>query len=442
MRTFIFSCLVASLAATSSSVSAASQPWQHIIRQDVQQHLLPIFKDLHQHPELSFQETRTAAKLADELAAVGFTVHRGIGKTGVVAMLDNGDGPLVMMRADMDALPVIEKSGVSYASKVMTKDASGQMVGVMHACGHDMHVTSLIGTARYMAAHRQQWRGRLMLIGQPAEETSGGAQGMRKANIYQTFGTPDYALALHVSSELPSGRIWIDEGSPYSGVDSVDITVRGVGAHGASPHRGKDPVVIGAQIVLALQTIVSREIAPRTPAVITVGSFHAGTKHNIISDEAHLQLTVRSESRAVRDQLISAIQRVAKHTALAAGLDESLAPIVHVDAEPTPPVVNDKPLAQRLKRTIASAMGEDSLVELERLGMGAEDFGFFTMDPQIPSVYFKVGGTPAEAFANEKAGGPAVPSHHSPYFVIEPEPAIQAGVEATVAMLQELMPAN
>ncbi|UTA47814.1 amidohydrolase [Simiduia sp. 21SJ11W-1] len=411
------------------------------IERDYQKHLSPLFEHFHKHPELSHLEFKTAKRLAKELRAAGFEVTEGVGKTGVVAIMKNGKGPLVMMRADMDGLPVQEKSGLPYASKDTQKDWDGKLVPVMHACGHDVHITSLVGTARQMAARKSEWQGTLMLVGQPAEERVGGAKGMMEDGIWQRFGQPDYAMALHVSSEIEAGKLVAVEGSPYSGVDSLDIIVPGIGAHGASPHRGKDPVVIASQIVLALQTIVSREIAPKEPSVITVGSFHAGTKHNIISDEARLQVTVRNDSWETREYLMKAIERVAVNTGRAAGLPEDKLPKVIISDEPTPPTVNNIPLTQRLKTAWAKALGDDIFdPNYRRLGMGAEDFPFFTTEPYIPSVYFQVGGTPKADFEREKAGGAPVPSHHSPLFKITPKPAVTTGVEATVIALMELMP--
>jgi amidohydrolase len=433
--------LIASLLSLASLSALAANSLQEQIQQDYQQHLAALFTHFHQHPELSHMETQTAKRLAKELRSAGFQVTEGVGKTGIVALLKNGPGPLVMMRADMDGLPVEEKSGLEYASKAMQKDWDGNQVHVMHACGHDVHITSLVGTARRMAAMKDKWSGTLMLVGQPAEERVGGAKGMMQDNIWGRFGQPDYALAFHVSSEIEAGKIVAVEGSPYSGVDSVDIIIHGVGAHGASPHRGKDPIVLGAQIVLALQTIVSREIAPKEPALITVGAFHSGTKHNIISDRAQLQLTVRNDSWETREQLIAAIKRVAVNLGRAAGLPEDKLPEVIIADEPTPPTVNDIALTQRLKKAWAANMGQPVFDEnYKRLGMGAEDFPFFTTKPYIPSTYFAVGGTPPEAFAAEKAGGPAVPSHHSPLFKISPQPAVTKGVEATVIALLDLMP--
>ena len=409
------------------------------INQDYDKNLAALFDHFHRNPELSFMEYKTAERLTSELRSLGFVVTEKVGKTGIIAIYRNGDGPTVMMRADMDALPLEEKSGLANASKVKSKDWDGNIVSVMHACGHDVHITSLIGTARQMMERKIEWRGTLMLVGQPAEERVGGAKSMMQDQIWQRFGKPDFALAMHVNSEIEAGKIYIDEGSPYSGVDTLDIIIHGIGTHGASPHRGKDPVVIGSQIVLALQTIISREIAPRENALITVGSFHSGSKHNIISDQAKLQITVRSENSETRNYLVAAIERVAHNTARAAGLPEDKLPEVKITDEPTPPVINNAALAKRLKSVLAKKMGEDSLVAYKRLSMLAEDFGFFTTQPYIPSVYFQVGGTPAEDFIREKNGGAPVPSHHSPLFKISPKPAITKGVEATVLALLELM---
>ncbi|MFC3177278.1 amidohydrolase [Undibacterium amnicola] len=431
---------VALMGAFGQPAYAADSELKTAIAKNYQSQLKPLFEYFHQNPELSFMETNTAARLAKELRAAGFEVTEGVGKTGVVAILKNGAGSLVMLRADMDGLPLEEKSGLPYASKVQQKDPDGKLQHVMHACGHDVHITSLVGTAVQMAARKQQWSGTLMLIGQPAEERVGGAAAMMKDQIWKRFGQPKYALAFHVDSGSEAGKIVAEEGSPYSGVDTVEITVHGVGTHGAYPHLGKDPVVIGAQIVLALQTIVTREVAPREPAVITVGSFHSGTKSNIISDQAKLQLSVRSESKETRALLLSAIKRVALNTARAAGLPENLLPeVVEVDT-PTPPTLNDIPLTQHLKKVWTEKLGKDAFATPKmRDGMGAEDFPFFVSEPYIPSVYFSIGGTPKEDFERESKGGPAVPGHHSPLFKITPEPAVRAGVEASVIALLDLL---
>lgn len=430
--------LAISIASLSSNIHA--NEISNVINSDYQQHLGQLWDHFHQNPELSLMEFKTAARLAKELRAVGFDVTEKVGGTGIVAMMKNGPGPMVMVRADMDGLPVKELSGLSNASKVVMKDWNGEDVPVMHACGHDVHITSLVGTARYMAKNKDKWSGTLMLIGQPAEERGPGASAMMQDKIWERFGQPDYAFAFHVWANSEAGKIMVSEGSPYAGADTVDIMVHGVGAHGASPHQGKDPILIGSQIVMNLQTVISRELAPRDAGVITVGAFHSGTKHNIISDKAHLQLTVRSLNPEVREQLLTAIERVAHGTARTAGVAEDMLPEVTVSEFAYPPTYNDKSLARRVKSTLISKMGESSVIESNRKGMGAEDFGFFTTDPYIPSVYFNVGGTSKEELAAQAAGGPAVGSHHSPQFKITPEPSVKAGVEATVHTLLEMMP--
>ncbi|MEM7358415.1 MAG: amidohydrolase [Pseudomonadota bacterium] len=411
------------------------------IDQEYESYLEPLFKHFHANPELSLVENETAARMAKELAAAGFEVTEGVGGTGVVAIMKNGDGPMVSMRADMDGLPVEEKSGLSYASKATQTDPiTGNVVPVMHACGHDVHITSLVGTARRMQAMKDQWSGTLMLIVQPAEERVLGAKAMMEDNLYERFGTPDFGLAFHVSSGIEAGKIGVTDGSPYAGADTVDIVIHGVGAHGASPHAGKDPVVLGAQIVMALQTLVARELPPRDPGVVTVGSFHSGTKHNIISDRAVLQLTVRNTSLETRKTLLDGIKRIAENMGRVAGLPEDKLPEVTVSNESVPPTINDAKLAQRLRALWVDNMGKGILTEKPNKGMGAEDYPFFTIDPYIPSVYFAVGGTPETDFKIAEAGGPPVPSHHSPLFKITPEPAVTSGVEATVLALLDLMP--
>ncbi|MEO1202815.1 MAG: amidohydrolase, partial [Pseudomonadota bacterium] len=299
------------------------------VQQDYDDYLWPLFDHFHRNPELSLVENETAARMAAELRSTGFDVTENVGGTGVVAILENGDGPLVMMRADMDGLPVEEKSGLENASRKQQEDPiTGNLVYTMHACGHDVHITSLVGTARQMARRTDDWSGTLMLIVQPAEERVIGARAMKDDRLWERFGRPDYALAFHVSAGDVAGMINVSEGSPYAGADTVDIIIHGVGAHGASPHRGKDPIVIGSQIVVALQTLVARELAPRSPGVVTVGSFHSGTKHNIISDRAHLQLTVRNTSPETREVLLTGIQRIAENMGRVAGLPDDKLPEV------------------------------------------------------------------------------------------------------------------
>ena len=413
------------------------------IAREYESHLADLFVHFHRNPELSLVEHQTAARMAAELRAAGFDVTEGVGGTGVVAILENGPGPRVMMRADMDGLPVEEQSGLPYASTATQRDPiTGDTVPVMHACGHDVHITSLVGTARQMAMRRNNWGGTLMLIVQPAEERGLGARAMRQDRIWERFGRPDYALGFHVGADVEAGKINVVDGSPYAGVDSVDIIVHGVGAHGASPHMGRDPIVLASQIVVALQTLVARELSPREPGVVTVGSFHAGTKHNIIPDEARLQLTVRNTNPETRELLLNGIRRIAENMGRAAGLPEELLPDVIVLEEWVPPLVNTSELVQRLRSVWTSGMGSNNVIEQMPTGMGGEDFPFFTLEPEIPGVYWRIGGTPAEDFARAEAGGPPVPSHHSPLFRIAPEPSIRAGVESTVRALLELMPAG
>lgn len=422
------------------SVSAFGSELGDAVQKDYDDYLAGLFDHFHRNPELSTIENETARRMALELSLAGFDVAEGVGGTGVVAIMKNGDGPLVMMRADMDGLPVEEKSGLENASRAQQKDPiTGNMVYVMHACGHDVHITSLVGTARYMAAHKDDWNGTIMLVVQPAEERVLGAKAMRDDDIWGRFGKPDYALAFHVNSLDVAGKVNITEGSPFAGADTVDIIIHGIGAHGAHPYAGKDPIVLGSQIVLALQTLVSRELPPRSAGVVTVGSFHSGTKHNIISDRAHLQLTVRNTSLETRKILLDGIVRIAENMGRVAGLPEDLLPEVIISSESVPPTINNRGLALRLKSAWNTEMGEDQVVFNPTKGMGAEDFPFFTTDPDITSVYWQVGGTAQEDFDRQAAGGEPVPSHHSPLFKILPEPSVTAGVESTVVALMELM---
>ncbi len=433
LMAFIFATQFFSLPASGSELSDS-------IKQDYDSYLAELWDHFHRNPELSLVEFETAQRMASELRGAGFTVTEGVGGTGLVAMLENGDGPLVMMRADMDGLPIEEKSGLPNASRAQQESPiTGDIVYTMHACGHDVHITSLVGTARQMVARKDEWSGTLMLIVQPAEERVIGARAMRDDRLWERFGQPDYALAFHVGAGSPAGKIDAPEGAAYAGADTVDIIVHGVGAHGASPHRGKDPIVIGSQIVIALQTLVSRELAPRVPGVVTVGSFHSGTKHNIISDKAHLQLTVRNTNEETREILLSGIERIAVNIGRAAGLPEDKLPEVIVSEESVPPTINNAILARRLKMAWVEAMGDDALFEEPMEGMGAEDFPFFTVDPEIQAVYWGIGGTPQEDLDAEEAGGAAVASHHSPLFKIAPEPSVRAGIESTVVALLELM---
>ena len=428
------------IAALFLSFSASAGELSDAVKKDYDEYLARLFDHFHRNPELSTIEHETARRMALELSLAGFDVTEGVGGTGVVAMLKNGDGPLVMMRADMDGLPVEEKSGLENASVIQQKSPiTGDMVYVTHACGHDVHITSMVGAARYMAAHKDEWNGTIMLVVQPAEERVLGAKAMMDDDIWGRFGQPDYALAFHVNSLDVAGKVNITEGSPWAGADTVDIIIHGIGAHGADAYAGKDPIVLGSQIVLALQTLVSRELSPRAAGVVTVGSFHSGTKHNIISDRAHLQLTVRNTSAETRTLLLDGIKRIAENMGRVAGLPEDKLPEVIVSSESVPPTINNRGLALRLKAAWNSEMGEERVVFNPAKGMGAEDFPFFTTDPEIASVYWQVGGTAQEDFDRQASGGDPVPSHHSPIFKVLPEPSVTAGVESTVIALMELM---
>jgi hippurate hydrolase len=410
------------------------------VKADYDAHLGALFKHFHANPELSFVEHKTAARLAAELRSAGFEVTEGVGRTGIVAMMKNGPGPLVMMRADMDGLPVKELTDLPYASRVTQVNDDGQEFPVMHACGHDVHITSLVGTARRMAAEKDSWSGTLMLIGQPAEEWKiSGAKTMREDDLWKRFGQPDFALAFHVNTFSKAGKLFVPESAAYSGADAIDIIVPGIGAHGAAPHRGKDPILIGSQIVVALQQLVSRGLSPREPGVVTVGAFHGGNKRNVIGEEAVLELTVRYDSVKTRQTLVEGIERIAINTGRAAGLPEDRLPRV-VSISSYSPTVNDTSLAQRLTRRWKAELGDEIFDDYKRDHMGYEDFPFFTTAPYIPSVYFQIGGTPKERFKEAAAGGKPIASGHSPLFQIAPEPAVRSGVVATVIALKELMP--
>jgi len=421
------------------SLPASAGELSDSVKQDYDSYLAELWDHFHRNPELSLVEFETAKRMAAELREAGFEVTEGVGGTGLVALLENGDGPVVMMRADMDGLPIEEKSGLPNASRAQQESPiTGDTVYTMHACGHDVHITSLVGTARQMSARKDEWSGTLMLVVQPAEERGMGAGMMLADESWERFGAPDYALAFHVDADLVAGTVNLVE-SPYAGVDSVDIIVHGVGGHGAYPHQTKDPIVIASQIVVALQTLVSREISPRDPAVVTVGSFHAGTKHNIISDSAYLQLTVRNVNPDTRQVLLDGIERIAVNIGRAAGLPDEKLPEVTVADEYTPAVVNDMVLGSRLENVWRSEMGDSIVTAIPEDGMGGEDFSRFMEAPTESAIYWQVGGTPAADFERSAAGGPPVAGHHSPLFKIAPEPSVRAGIESTVLALLELM---
>jgi amidohydrolase len=410
--------------------------------------LVTTYKALHAAPELSHYEEKTSALIAVELRALGYTVTERIGKYsrpqwvgyGVVGVLKNGDGPTVLVRADMDALPVEEKTGLPYASKVRVKNDAGQEVGVMHACGHDIHVTTLLGTAKMLAQLKDKWRGTLVLVGQPAEETIDGAKAMLDDGLYSKIPRPDFAIALHDNGELEAGKVGVTPGFALANSTSVDITVRGVGGHGSKPEAAKDPVVLAAQIILALQTIVSRETSPLDPAVVTVGSIHGGTRYNIIPDEVKLQLTVRSYKEEVRQKILASIERIATGTALAAGVPPELAPVVKVsETEVTTATYNNPALTERLTGVFTRTLGAENVVKWPAI-MGAEDFGRFGLEGnQIPTVMFWVGASDPAKVAESRRTGKPLPSIHSPLFAPVPEPTIRTGVKTMTSAVLELM---
>ena len=394
---------------------------------DYEARLADLFVHFHKNPELSFREYDTSKRIASELEALGYAVDVGVGQTGVVAVLRNGPGPTVMVRADMDGLPVKEDTGLSYASTARQVGIDGVENFVMHACGHDVHITSLVGTAKQMMDRRADWSGTLVLIAQPAEEIISGARAMIEDGLYTEYPKPDYALAFHVTSQLPTGTLALPKGLAYSSSDSVDITVRGVGAHGASPHKGVDPVLVASAIVVNLQSVVSRSIAPLQPGVITVGSIHGGTKHNIIGDRVDLQLTVRSDDPEVRQQLLDGIERVARGTAMAYGVPDDLLPIVKRLDQNTPPTKNDRATAEYLDGVLGGYFGPGVVIDPPRQGMGAEDFAeFVAPEHGVKGVYMAVGATPPGELATAA-------SHHSPFFKVSPEESVTLGTEAMVA---------
>jgi hippurate hydrolase len=398
-----------------------------------------LYTHVHSHPELSLKEAQTAKRLAQELRALGFDVTENVGGHGVVAVLKNGDGKTLLLRTELDALPVKEETGAAYASAASSTDPAGKTVPVMHACGHDVHVTCLVGTARAMVALKGQWRGTLVLIGQPAEEVVQGAAAMLKDGLFSRFPRPDFCLAQHVDHELEAGKIGYVSGYAMANVDSLDVTIRGVGGHGAMPHTTKDPIVIAAQTILALQTIASREVKPIDSVVVTVGSIHGGTKHNIIPNEVTMQLTVRTYKDDVRRQVLKAIERIVKGTAAAAGVPEEREPIITATAESTSATYNTPELVDRVVAGLKKSLGDDKLVEREPT-MGAEDFGLYGRDePKIPCFMWRLGSVSAEQIAAAKSGGPPLPSLHSSKYLPQKEPTIRTGVLAMTSAALDLL---
>ncbi|PYP91441.1 MAG: amidohydrolase [Candidatus Angelobacter sp. Gp1-AA117] len=427
MKSLFFVCLFASISL------AQSAP----VRSEVESVFADahnLYLDLHQHPEISSHETRTAATLAGKLRALGYEVTENVGGAGIVGILKNGPGPVVMLRTELDALPVEEKTGLPYASKVRTKDDSGREVGVMHACGHDLHMASLFGTAEIMARAKQSWHGTLMLVGQPAEETITGAKKMVDDGLFKRFPKPDIGIALHDTNLLPEGQVGITPGFAKANADSLRITIYGKGGHGATPEKTIDPVLIAARTAVTLQSIVAREIKPGDAAVITVGYIQAGTKNNIIPDEAQMGLTVRSYKPEVRQHLLSAIERVAKAEAMAAG--EERMPLIE-KYESTGAVYNDPVLTKHLAATLEAAVGKGNVITEEPI-MTSEDYSYF-VEQGVPSFYFTLGAANPQKLAEAKSSGKDLPSNHSPLFAPDAEPALRTGIAAEVIVLRDLL---
>lgn len=398
-----------------------------------------LYEHLHTHPELSFAEEKTAARLADELRKIGFEVTENFGGYGVVAVLKNGNGPTVLVRTDLDALPVKEETGVPYASTVTTTDDSGSEVPVMHACGHDIHMTVWTGTAQVLSQLKNSWKGTLVFIGQPAEERSGGAKAMLAEGLFTKFPRPDYGLALHVNPALAAGKVGYCPGYAMANVDMADIIVKGRGGHGAIPQSTIDPVVLSSRIVLDLQTIVSREISPLEPAVVTVGSIHGGTKGNVIPSEVKLELTMRSFSIEVRNQLIEKIKRICNGVAMSAGVAEEDYPVVKVREEYTPSLYNDPELAARMAGVFQKVLGEENVVEISPEMIG-EDFGRYgRVDPSIPTLMFSLGTIPEVKIEAAKQGTVDLPSLHSSKYIPEAEPSIKTGILSMTSAIMDLL---
>jgi amidohydrolase len=441
----IAACGITAAAAAGITARAGAQEVPALVDQQLPS-LLTTYKSIHAAPELSHHEAQTSALLAEELRKAGYTVTEHVGKYpdgsqayGVVAILKNGTGPTLLIRTDLDALPVTEKTDLPYASTVRSKNPAGQDVGVMHACGHDLHITTMIGVARNMAALKSQWHGTLMLIGQPSEETIDGAKAMLADHLYERFGRPDMAIALH-DSNFAAGKVSVVSGPALASSTSIDVTMRGVGSHGAAPEAGKDPIVMASEFVVALQTIVSRSIPPDQPAVVTVGEIHGGTKRNIIPDEVKMELTTRCYTEAVRQIIISGVERTAKGIAIAGGVPDDRMPIVKVlEDESTPATINDVELAARLRKIFVAKLGAENVIDKQPI-MGSEDFGIFSLNHKIPAVIFWLGAYDPKKIAESERTGVALPSPHSPFFAPLPEPTLRTGVtamtDAAIALMQ------
>jgi amidohydrolase len=399
-----------------------------------------LYRELHAHPELSGKERATAARIAEELRRSGLTVHTGIGGHGVVGVLANGPGPTVMIRSDMDALPVAEKTGLPYASTVsVAVETRAVKVGVMHACGHDLHMAIMVGAARLLSALKGDWSGTLLAVGQPAEETGAGARAMVADGIFSRFPGPDCALALHVDPNIPAGKIGYRPGIISAGSTSLDVTVRGIGGHAAHPHQSIDPVVTAARTILALQTVVSREIDPREMAVLTVGAVHGGTKHNAIPDEVVLRVNIRYNSDALRDRMLASIERMVRGVALSAGVPDDLMPVIRQPGEATPPMENDPALTEHVRASLVSVLGEENVILIPQL-TGSEDFSVFgNGTPRVPICYMRLGAADPRELEESRRSGKSLPYLHSSRFAPPPDPTIRVGSIAMAGAVAGLL---
>ena len=435
------------LAAAAMPVAAQSSAAQAGLAASAERQLPALtetYKHLHRNPELSGHEEETAAFVGGELRKLGYTVTEHVGKyedgtqaLGVAAVMENGAGPRLLMRTELDALPVEEKTGLDFASHVKTINAQGQQVSVMHACGHDLHMTVLLGAARELAERKSEWHGTLMLVGQPAEESVGGAKAMLADHMYERFGRPDFVLSEHDTNDVAAGSIAIKGGPLLASATTINVTIRGIGGHGSAPQSGKDPIVLAAEFVLVAQTIVSRQIDPQQPAVLTVGTIHGGTRNNIIPDEVTLGLTLRTYSPAVRDQILADVRRTANGLAEAYGIPEDRMPTVTV-TESTPATFCDPALAERLRAAATAALGKDHVLEAHAV-MGSEDVGLFSLDGKIPAVMYWLGAADANKLEESLKSGVPLPSLHSPLFTPVYEPAIKTGVTTMTAMALDLL---
>lgn len=427
----LLTCILLILFISAFTTRDNSQKLKEVIKEDLP-YLVDFYKTRHQYPEISLREEETSKALATELKKIGYKVTESFGGYGIVGILENGEGPLILYRTDMDALPMYEKTELPYSSK-LTTDYNGAEVGTMHSCGHDMHMSTWLGTARVMVKMKDQWKGTLMLIGQPAEEIGAGAKMMLDAGLYEKFGVPDYGVGLHSSPTIAAGQVGFGKGYTMANTESVDIKIFGVGSHGASPHMSIDPVVLASLMVMDLQTIVSRNLKPTESAVVTVGAFKGGTKHNIIPDEVTLQLTVRTYKEDVRKMVHKRIREIARGTAIAAGLSEDKMPEVTIPEDFTPANYNHPDLVDKMVTSASKAIGKENVIKSEPLMIGEDFSRYGQTDHRVPTVLFWLGTVPEKRVESEY-----YPGLHSPFYYPDPEKSIETGVSVVSKSLIDL----